>query len=72
MDDLERAVGEKCAKFLNAGKNVVLASEVATIIAGLVKPTGGEVQVAIAGGLTGGMSMMFQTPALLDWRSVRK
>lgn len=41
------------------------------IIAGLVRPTSGEVAVVVADEVRGGMSMMFQTPALLDWRTVR-
>lgn len=45
------------------------------MIAGLEEPTGGSVRVTAAssknrmGGI-GGMSMMFQQPALLDWRTV--
>lgn len=41
------------------------------IIAGLSEPTSGDVRVAAGGAVAGGMSMMFQTPALLDWRTVR-
>jgi NitT/TauT family transport system ATP-binding protein len=41
------------------------------IIAGLVRPTSGAVSVVAADEVQGGMSMMFQTPALLDWRTVR-
>ncbi len=41
------------------------------IIAGLAEPSNGDVRVATSGNGAGGMSMMFQTPALLDWRTVR-
>ena len=41
------------------------------IIAGLAEPSSGDVHVASTGNVSGGMSMMFQTPALLDWRTVR-
>jgi len=41
------------------------------IIAGLARPTSGEVTVRTAGEGQGGLSMMFQTPALFDWRTVR-
>jgi NitT/TauT family transport system ATP-binding protein len=41
------------------------------IIAGLTQQTSGSLHVASADNGTRGMSMMFQTPALLDWRTVR-
>lgn len=42
------------------------------VIAGLAKPTAGSVEVAIdrKTETLGGLSMMFQTPSLLDWRTV--
>src|SRR5215469_2322568 len=42
------------------------------VIAGLAKPTAGTVQVNVdrKTRALGGFSMMFQTPSLLDWRTV--
>ena len=42
------------------------------VIAGLAKPTAGSVQVNVdrKTKALGGFSMMFQTPSLLDWRTV--
>lgn len=42
------------------------------IIAGLAEPTSGDVNVSVPRKVTssGGMAMMFQTPALLDWRTI--
>ena len=65
---------------LTVGANEVVAllgpsgcgkSTTLRIIAGLAEPSSGEVHVASTGEGNGGMSMMFQTPALLDWRTVR-
>lgn len=40
------------------------------MVAGLEVPSGGTVNIGLLSGGLGGVSMMFQAPALLDWRTV--
>ena len=40
------------------------------MIAGLEEPSVGSVRIGLPKGGLGGLSMMFQSPALLDWRTV--
>jgi NitT/TauT family transport system ATP-binding protein len=68
--DLQIAAGEIVALVgpSGCGKSTTLR-----IIAGLLKPNAGDVSLSVSSyGERGGVSVMFQTPALLDWRTVER